>query len=164
MGPDHLARPFRLRRHHVDVERRCIAREDRLRLLDTLLRCDLPWKGHEGYARAEVTGGGVRLSDVDPRTMESRKQRGLFLCGELLDAFGPDNLRVELQRPYARGDHTRLKMCERLAGRLAHFLILCATAHQLRTHQSPAVRDSLIVELLGLDLVEQHILYTVTLG
>jgi predicted Rossmann fold flavoprotein len=66
-----------------------LRREDRLRLLDTLLRCDLPWKGHEGYARAEVTGGGVRLSDVDPRTMESRKQRGLFLCGELLDAFGP---------------------------------------------------------------------------
>ncbi len=66
-----------------------LRREDRLRLLDTLLRCELPWKGHEGYARAEVTGGGVRLSDVDPRTMESRKQRGLFLCGELLDAFGP---------------------------------------------------------------------------
>jgi predicted Rossmann fold flavoprotein len=66
-----------------------LRREDRLRLLDTLVRCDLPWKGHEGYARAEVTGGGVRLSDVDPRTMESRKQPGLFLCGELLDAFGP---------------------------------------------------------------------------
>jgi predicted Rossmann fold flavoprotein len=66
-----------------------LRREDRLRLLDTLLRCELPWKGHEGYARAEVTGGGVPLSDVDPRTLESRKQRGLFLCGELLDAFGP---------------------------------------------------------------------------
>jgi predicted flavoprotein YhiN len=66
-----------------------LRREDRLRLLDTLLRCELPWKGHEGYARAEVTGGGVPLSDVDPRTMESRKQPGLFLCGELLDAFGP---------------------------------------------------------------------------
>ena len=66
-----------------------LTRGDRLRLLETLLRCDLPWRGHEGYARAEVTGGGVPLSEVDSHTLESRKQPGLYLCGELLDAFGP---------------------------------------------------------------------------
>ena len=38
---------------------------------------------------AEVTGGGVSLDEIDSRTMESRKHRGLFLCGEALDAFGP---------------------------------------------------------------------------
>jgi predicted flavoprotein YhiN len=31
----------------------------------------------------------VALSEVDPRTLESRRKPGLFLCGELLDAFGP---------------------------------------------------------------------------
>ena len=36
-----------------------------------------------------MTGGGVALDDVDPRTMESRRHPGLFLCGEMLDAFGP---------------------------------------------------------------------------
>jgi predicted flavoprotein YhiN len=36
-----------------------------------------------------VTGGGVSLAELDPRTMESRKAPGLFLCGEVLDAFGP---------------------------------------------------------------------------
>jgi predicted flavoprotein YhiN len=36
-----------------------------------------------------VTGGGVALEEVDPATLESRKAPGLFLCGELLDAFGP---------------------------------------------------------------------------
>ena len=36
-----------------------------------------------------MTGGGVALDDVDPRTLESRRTPALFLCGELLDAFGP---------------------------------------------------------------------------
>jgi len=63
--------------------------DERKRLLDALTQYDLPWTGHEGYRTAEVTGGGVALSDVDPRTMESRRCPGLFLCGELLDAFGP---------------------------------------------------------------------------
>lgn len=66
-----------------------LRREDRIRLIEALVRGELPWDGHEGYARAEVTGGGVSLAEVDPRTMESRIHRGLFLCGELLDAFGP---------------------------------------------------------------------------
>ena len=45
--------------------------------------------GDEGYSKAEVTGGGVALDEVDPRTLESRRHPGLFLCGEMLDAFGP---------------------------------------------------------------------------
>ena len=45
--------------------------------------------GDEGYKKAEVTGGGVSLAEIDPRTMESRMHPGLFLCGEMLDAFGP---------------------------------------------------------------------------
>jgi predicted Rossmann fold flavoprotein len=66
-----------------------LSRNKRVRLLDMLLRAELPWSGDEGYKKAEVTGGGVDLAEIDPRTMESRKRRGLFLCGEILDAFGP---------------------------------------------------------------------------
>ncbi len=66
-----------------------LLREERIRLVQHLTCGDLPWSGHEGYARAEVTGGGVSLAEVDPRTMESRRCPGLFLCGEALDAFGP---------------------------------------------------------------------------
>ena len=66
-----------------------LRRDERLRLLDVLERGALPWTGHEGYKKAEVTGGGVSLAEIDPRTMESRRHPGLFLCGELLDAFGP---------------------------------------------------------------------------
>ena len=57
--------------------------------MEVLVRGALPWNGDEGYKKAEVTGGGVALSEVDPRTMESRRAPGLFLCGEVLDAFGP---------------------------------------------------------------------------
>jgi predicted Rossmann fold flavoprotein len=66
-----------------------LRREERRRLLDLLERGALPWTGHAGYTKAEVTGGGVSLAEIDPRTMESRRHPGLFLCGELLDAFGP---------------------------------------------------------------------------
>ena len=66
-----------------------LSREERLRLIDVLVRGDLPWTGDEGYKKAEVTGGGVSLAEIDPRTLESRRHPGLFLCGEILDAFGP---------------------------------------------------------------------------
>src|SRR5439155_10334600 len=63
--------------------------EERRRLVEALAHHPLPWTGDEGYRKAEVTGGGVALSEVDPRTLESRRHPGLFLCGEILDAFGP---------------------------------------------------------------------------
>ena len=66
-----------------------LSREQRLRLIEVLTRGALPWTGDEGYKKAEVTGGGVSLAEIDARTMESRRHRGLFLCGEVLDAFGP---------------------------------------------------------------------------
>lgn len=66
-----------------------LRRDQRLRIIDTLVRGGLPWTGDEGYRKAEVTGGGVSLAELDPRTMESRRHPGLFLCGEVLDAFGP---------------------------------------------------------------------------
>jgi predicted flavoprotein YhiN len=37
---------------------------------------------------AVVTRGGIDLKEVDPRTMESRKVKGLYFCGELLDIDG----------------------------------------------------------------------------
>jgi len=69
-----------------------LTRGDRLRLVEMLVRGQLPWTGPtvaEGYKKAEVTGGGVSLAEIDPRTMESRRAARLFLCGEILDAFGP---------------------------------------------------------------------------
>jgi len=88
--PDRLADTL-LREAGVDQARTLaqLLREERRRLITALTHHPLPWTGDEGYRKAEVTGGGVSLAEIDPRTMESRRHRGLFLCGEMLDAFGP---------------------------------------------------------------------------
>jgi hypothetical protein len=66
-----------------------LTRDERRELIRVLTRYPLPWTGDEGYKKAEVTGGGMALDEVNPRTLESKRHPGLFLCGELLDAFGP---------------------------------------------------------------------------
>ena len=64
-------------------------REERLRVIGILVACELPWSGDEGYRKAEVTGGGVDLAEVNPGSMQSRRHPGLYISGEVLDAFGP---------------------------------------------------------------------------
>ena len=44
--------------------------------------------GTEGYRTAEVTLGGVDTTEVSSKTMESKKQKGLFFIGEILDVTG----------------------------------------------------------------------------
>ena len=66
-----------------------LRRDDRKAVVDALAQYPLPWTGDAGYKKAEVTGGGVALSEINPTTMESRRCEGLHLCGEILDAFGP---------------------------------------------------------------------------
>jgi predicted Rossmann fold flavoprotein len=44
--------------------------------------------GTEGYAKAEVTVGGVDTAELDARTMESKKVAGLFFIGEVVDVTG----------------------------------------------------------------------------
>ncbi len=42
----------------------------------------------EGYAKAEVTLGGIDTNELSSRTMEARKVRGLFFVGEVVDVTG----------------------------------------------------------------------------
>lgn len=44
--------------------------------------------GTEGYRTAEVTLGGVDTTEVSSKTMESKKQKGLYFVGEILDVTG----------------------------------------------------------------------------
>jgi predicted Rossmann fold flavoprotein len=75
----------------VPMDRRTssLKRGERTTLIEKVTSYPLPWTGNEGYKKAEVTGGGVALTEVDPKTLESRRVKGLYLCGEMLDAFGP---------------------------------------------------------------------------
>ncbi len=65
-----------------------LEREGRLALIRTLVALKLPVTGDRGFNFAEVTAGGVPLSEIDPSTMASRKCPGLYLCGEILDVDG----------------------------------------------------------------------------
>jgi predicted Rossmann fold flavoprotein len=44
--------------------------------------------GTEGYAKAEVTAGGVDTAELDAKTMQSRKVPGLYFIGEVVDVTG----------------------------------------------------------------------------
>jgi predicted Rossmann fold flavoprotein len=55
---------------------------------DSLHRWQVIPAGTEGYARAEVTAGGVDTSELSARTMESHKVRGLYFIGEVVDVTG----------------------------------------------------------------------------
>ena len=92
-----------------------LGREERRRLIETLVRGELPWTGDEGYKKAEVTGGGVSLAEIHPRSMESRRHPGLYLCGEVLDAFGPIG-GYNFLWAWATGRAAGLAMAERASG------------------------------------------------
>jgi predicted Rossmann fold flavoprotein len=65
-----------------------VARETRRLLVRELTERPLPVTGTRGYNYAEVTAGGVALTEIDPSTMESRVCEGLYLVGEVLDVDG----------------------------------------------------------------------------
>lgn len=67
----------------------------RERLIGLLAWTPLHVSGHEGFAQAMITRGGVSLREIDPATLQSKKLRGLYFCGEVMDLDGPcggDNL------------------------------------------------------------------------
>jgi len=76
---------------HFPVDRKAAAlsRGDRQALVGALKRQRVPIMGTLGFEKAEVTAGGVSLDEVDSRDMQSKKQPGLYIAGELLDLDGP---------------------------------------------------------------------------
>lgn len=65
-----------------------VSRDARRSLVHGLTALVLPVVQHRGWNYAEVTAGGVPLSEIDFRTMQSRKVPGLYLAGETLDCDG----------------------------------------------------------------------------
>ncbi|MGL5098399.1 MAG: NAD(P)/FAD-dependent oxidoreductase [Planctomycetia bacterium] len=66
-----------------------LPKAERAKLVQYVKRLPAPLSGTMGYAKAEVTAGGVALEEIDSRTMESKRQPGLHVAGELLDIDGP---------------------------------------------------------------------------
>lgn len=65
-----------------------LSKDDRRKLVALAKRMPIPLRGTLGYEKAEVTAGGVSLDEVDSRTMQSKRQPGLYFAGEVLDLDG----------------------------------------------------------------------------
>jgi predicted Rossmann fold flavoprotein len=65
-----------------------LMKDERRRIVRALVETRVPVVRDRGFDYAEVTAGGVPLSEIDLSTMASRKSEGLYLCGEILDVDG----------------------------------------------------------------------------
>ncbi|MFH0935456.1 MAG: NAD(P)/FAD-dependent oxidoreductase [Candidatus Omnitrophota bacterium] len=88
-----------------------ITKSERGKLSVLLKGLRLSISGSEGIEQAMITRGGVSLKDVDPRTMESRRVKGLYFCGEMLDIdadTGGFNLQAAFSTGYLAGESAAL--------------------------------------------------------
>lgn len=65
-----------------------ITREERENLVETIKNFELKFDSLDDINRAIITSGGVDISEIEPRTMESKKVHGLYFIGEVLDLDG----------------------------------------------------------------------------
>lgn len=89
-----------------DVKANSITRAQRRRLLETLKCIRIDIAGTRPVEEAIVTSGGVKVSEVNPGTMESKKARGVFFAGEVLDVdayTGGFNLQIAWSTGRAAG-------------------------------------------------------------
>jgi predicted Rossmann fold flavoprotein len=85
-----------------------ITKEERLALVKILQNVPLTFAGLRPLPEAIVTVGGVSVKEITPKTMESKKVRGLYICGELMDVDGYTggyNLQAAFSTGYVAGVH-----------------------------------------------------------
>ena len=98
--------PVFLRRLGLDGERRSdsLKKEERVRMRQLFKNFDLSYDGLRPVEEGIITAGGVRLSEIDPKTMASRKCAGLYFAGEMIDAdalTGGFNLQIAFSTAFA---------------------------------------------------------------
>ena len=71
-----------------DPDKPCneVSRKERETLRKQLKGLGMTVTGLRGFEEAIITGGGVSIKEIDPKTMEAKKVKGLFFAGEVLDA------------------------------------------------------------------------------
>lgn len=82
-------------------------KEERSKLVFTLKNLPFNVRGLRGFEEAIVTSGGINVSEINPKTMESKYVKGLKFCGEVLDvdAFtGGFNMQIAFSTGYAAGN------------------------------------------------------------
>lgn len=85
-----------------------ITREQRLSLVKLLKNLTLTVNGFRPIEEAVITKGGVKLSEIDPKTMKSKLVEGLYFAGEVLDAdafTGGFNLQIAFSTGFVAGNN-----------------------------------------------------------
>ena len=79
--------PVMVRLSGIDPQTRVneITRQTRRAFADLVKHLPLTVEGTAGYEEAVITRGGVSVREVNPSTMESKKAKGLYFAGEVLD-------------------------------------------------------------------------------
>ena len=84
-----------------------ITRQERERLVRLLKDLCLTVTGNRGFNEAIITRGGVRVKEIDPSTMESRRIKGLYFAGEMIDVdalTGGFNLQIAWSTGHLAGE------------------------------------------------------------
>jgi len=100
--------PVMLERAEIDpaTKTNSITRQQRRTLLELTKKFTISVSGKRPVAEAIITSGGICVKDVDPRTMESKLVKGLYLAGEVLDVdayTGGFNLQIAWSTGRAAG-------------------------------------------------------------
>ena len=85
-----------------------ITKEERRRLLHVMKDFTLTITGARGFKEAIITQGGIDVKEIDPGTMESKKIKGLYFAGEVLDldaVTGGFNLQIAWSTGYLAGSN-----------------------------------------------------------
>lgn len=84
-----------------------ITKEERKRLAELIKGLPMHLTGTSGFNEAVVTSGGVNTDEIDPSTMQSKKIRGLYFAGEVLDVdayTGGFNLQIAFSTGYSAAE------------------------------------------------------------
>ncbi|MBD9219349.1 MAG: NAD(P)/FAD-dependent oxidoreductase [Clostridiales bacterium] len=84
-----------------------ITKEERKRMEELIKGLPVHITGTAGFDMAVVTSGGVNTDEIDPSTMESRKIKGLFFAGEVIDVdayTGGFNLQIAFSTGYTAAE------------------------------------------------------------
>jgi predicted Rossmann fold flavoprotein len=90
----------------VDSKVNQLDKKNRLKLVDSIKDFTVTLKGLRDINEAIITRGGVKVSEIDPSTMESKQIQGLFFAGEVLDLdalTGGFNLQIAWSTGYLAG-------------------------------------------------------------
>jgi len=88
-----------------------ITKTERKIIIHLLKEFELEIVGLVGFEKAIITAGGVELTEVDPKTMQSKIISNLYLAGEILDIDGPTggyNLQVCWSTGFVAGENSIL--------------------------------------------------------